>query len=106
MEIAQDWNHFHDLMNDFYSLVISKAGTNEKDEYKKKLHDQFVTKKNIDWDSITSIESPKEITALWQAGDAILDNSKEFVDRIIKEEISRLDVTDNPEGKYKGNMDN
>ena len=62
IEIAQDWDHFHNLMNDFYSLVISKAGTNEKDGYKKKLYDQFVTKKNIDWDNITSTESPKEIT--------------------------------------------
>jgi hypothetical protein len=94
IEMAQAWDHFHELMNDFYSLVISDAGTNEKDEYKNKLiHDQFIAKKNIDWDSVTSTESTKEITALWQVGNAMLDNSKEFVDRIIKKEISRLDIT-------------
>lgn len=106
IEIAQDWDHLHELINDFYALVISKVGTKEKDQYKMKLHDQFVTKNNIDWENITSTESPKEITALWQAGDSILEHSRQFIDRIIREEISRLDVTDSISEKYKGNRDN
>jgi len=71
IKIAQDWDGFHNLMNDFYALVVSNAGTEEINNYKMRLHDQFFTKDNIDWENITSTESPKEIIALWQLGESI-----------------------------------
>jgi hypothetical protein len=85
--IADDWEHFYELINNFYSLVFVKE-QNKKLEYKDKLHqDTFLAKEKIAWNDLLAEEESDRIKSIWALGDIVLEKNNDFVDTILKSHI-------------------
>jgi hypothetical protein len=90
-KIQTHWKGFIDMTKNFYALAIMGGPAGQRKDYRDKLKDnKLLSKRNIDWDGLVSDDRNHETPGLYKVGDAIVDNSKEFVDIILNTEIKIL----------------
>lgn len=88
--ILTRWKWFIDMTKNFYALAVT-GPSDQRTDYRDKLRDNtLLSKRDIEWVGLVNNNRKLEIPGLYKVGEAIVDNSNEFVDIILNTEIKIL----------------